>query len=96
MGGIRAGSFRIGNTGGSLENLIMSKLYRPGSVAYVSKSGGMSNELNNLICRHTDGVVEGMAIGGDRYPGTGFLTHILRFQRDPGERIGKAVINASP
>ena len=47
VGGIKPGAFRIGNTGGMLDNIIMSKLYRPGSVAYVSKSGGMSNELNN-------------------------------------------------
>ena len=36
------------------------------SVAYVSRSGGMSNELNNIISRTTDGVYEGVAIGGDR------------------------------
>ena len=51
-----------------LDNIVMSKLYRPGSVAYVSKSGGMSNELNNIICRNSNGVYEGVAIGGDRYP----------------------------
>jgi ATP citrate (pro-S)-lyase len=27
----------------------------------------MSNELNNIIARSTDGVYEGVAIGGDRY-----------------------------
>ena len=36
------------------------------SVAYVSRSGGMSNELNNIISRNSDGVYEGIAIGGDR------------------------------
>lgn len=50
-----------------LDNILASKLYRPGSVAYVSRSGGMSNELNNIISRTTDGVYEGVAIGGDRY-----------------------------
>merc|ERR1719161_3241516 len=44
VGGITPGAFRIGNTGGAIENLTMSKLYRSGSVCYVSKSGGMSNE----------------------------------------------------
>ena len=39
------------------------------SVAYVSRSGGMSNELNNIISHTTNGVYEGMAIGGDRYIG---------------------------
>lgn len=37
------------------------------SVAYVSRSGGMSNELNNIISRATNGVYEGVAIGGDRW-----------------------------
>jgi len=50
-----------------LDNILSSKLYRPGSVAYVSRSGGMSNELNNIIALNTDGVYEGIAIGGDRW-----------------------------
>ena len=38
----------------------------PNSVAYVSRSGGMSNELNNIVSQTTNGVYEGVAIGGDR------------------------------
>lgn len=63
-----------------MDNVIASKLYRPGSIAYVSRSGGMSNELNNICCRNADGVFEGVAIGGDRYPGTSFMDHIMRYQ----------------
>lgn len=66
VGGITPGCFKIGNTGGKMDNIISSRLYRPGSVAYVSRSGGMSNELNNIISRNTNGVQEGVAIGGDR------------------------------
>jgi ATP citrate (pro-S)-lyase len=87
VGGIKPGCFKIGNTGGMMDNIVASKLYRPGSVAYVSKSGGMSNELNNIISHATDGVYEGVAIGGDRYPGTTFIDHILRFQADPKCKI---------
>ena len=47
----------------------------------------MSNELNNIISRHSDGVYEGVAIGGDRYPGTTFIDHILRFEADPDCKI---------
>ena len=83
VGGIKAGSFKIGNTGGMIDNIIEAKLYRPGSVAYVSKSGGMSNELNNIIARNTDGVYEGVAIGGDRYPGSTFIEHMLRYEANP-------------
>mmetsp|Transcript_42461 Transcript_42461/g.92638 ORF Transcript_42461/g.92638 Transcript_42461/m.92638 type:complete len:1108 (+) Transcript_42461:49-3372(+) len=87
VGGIKAGAFRIGNTGGMLDNIVMSMLYRPGSVAYVSKSGGMSNELNNIIARSTDGVYEGVAIGGDRYPGSRFVDHILKYEANPEIKI---------
>lgn len=83
VGGIKPGCFRIGNTGGMLDNILMSKLYRPGSIAYVSKSGGMSNELNNIICRNSNGVYEGVAIGGDRYPGSRFIDHLLRYNDNP-------------
>ncbi|XP_066144659.1 ATP-citrate synthase isoform X2 [Euwallacea fornicatus] len=82
VGGLKPGCFKIGNTGGMMDNILHSKLYRPGSVAYVSKSGGMSNELNNIVSHTTDGVYEGVAIGGDRYPGTTFIDHIKRYQAD--------------
>jgi ATP citrate (pro-S)-lyase len=83
VGGIAPGCFRIGNTGGMIDNIISCRLYRPGSVAYVSKSGGMSNELNNICSTYADGVCEGVAIGGDRYPGSRFLDHLLRYQANP-------------
>ncbi len=37
VGGIKPGCFKIGNTGGMMDNILHSKLYRPGSVAYVSR-----------------------------------------------------------
>jgi ATP citrate (pro-S)-lyase len=66
-----------------LDNIIASKLYRAGSVGYVSKSGGMSNELNNILSLVTNGTYEGIAIGGDRYPGSTFIDHLLRYEKDP-------------
>jgi len=83
VGGIAAGKFKVGNTAGTVDNILACKLNRPGSVAYVSKSGGLSNELNNIIARNADGVHEGVAIGGDRYPGTRFLDHFLRYEANP-------------
>ena len=83
VGGIAGGAFRIGNTAGALDNILASRLHRPGSVAYVSKSGGLSNELNNIVARNTDGVYEGVAIGGDRYPGSTFIQHLLRYEANP-------------
>jgi succinyl-CoA synthetase alpha subunit len=83
VGGIKAGCFKIGNAGGTIENIVESKLHRPGSVGFVSKSGGLSNEAYNIIARNTDGLYEGIAVGGDTYPGSTLLEHLLRFENTP-------------
>ena len=83
VGGIMGGAFKIGNTGGTIENIIESKLHITGSVGFVSKSGGLSNECYNIVSRNTDGVYEGIAIGGDRYPGSTLIEHLLRYQKNP-------------
>ncbi|VAH60508.1 unnamed protein product [Triticum turgidum subsp. durum] len=43
----------------------------------------MSNELYNTIARVTDGIYEGIAIGGDVFPGSTLSDHILRFNNIP-------------
>ena len=47
----------------------------------------MSNELNNIISMSTNGVYEGVAIGGDRYPGTTFIDHILCYHDNPNVKM---------
>ena len=87
VGGIKAGAFKIGNTGGTLENILEAKLHRRGSVGVVSNSGGLSNETYNIIARNTDGLYEGIAIGGDRYPGTTFIDHLQRYEKNPDVKM---------
>lgn len=65
--------FRAGNTGWALENIIDSKLYRPGNVGFVSKSGWMSNELRRVISDRTNGTSLSIALGGDKY-------NVMQFQ----------------
>ncbi|MCP4524218.1 MAG: ATP citrate synthase [Candidatus Gracilibacteria bacterium] len=67
VGAMEAGVFRAGNTGGSLDNIIASKLDQTGSVGFVSKSGGMSNEMRRVIADRTDGTSLSIALGGDKY-----------------------------
>ena len=87
VGGMTAGAFKIGNTAGTIDNIKTSRLFKQGSVGLVSKSGGMINELFNIVSRNTDGVYEGIAIGGDRYPGSTFIDHVLRFEANPDVRM---------
>ncbi|XP_054820159.1 ATP-citrate synthase beta chain protein 1-like [Prosopis cineraria] len=83
IGGIQAGAFKIGDTAGKIDNIIQCKLYRPGSIGFVSKSGGISNELYSTIARVTDGIYEGIAIGGDVSHSSTLFDHILRFNNIP-------------
>ncbi len=87
VGGITAGSFRIANCGGTNDNIIRAKLHRPGSIGLISKSGGITNEMFNILARSTDGIYEGIAIGGDTYPATTLLDHILRFEANPNIKL---------
>jgi len=66
-----------------MDNIIASKLYRAGSVGYISKSGGMSNELNSILSFVTNGTYKGIAIGDDLYPRSTFIDHLLRYEQDP-------------
>lgn len=83
VGAVVPGVFRTGEAGGSNENIIDSKLYRPGSVGLVTISGGMSGEIYNLVARNADGAFEGIAVGGDQYPASSLLENLLRIQANP-------------
>lgn len=83
VGAITPGSFKTGNVGGTISNIINAKLHRPGSCGVVTKSGGLFNELANIISLKTDGMAEGLAIGGDRFPGSSYIDHLLRMEKNP-------------
>jgi ATP citrate (pro-S)-lyase len=83
VGAIQAGAFKVANAAGTIDNMLESKLNRPGSVGFVSKSGGLSNEMYHMLGLTTDGLYEGIAVGGDAFPGTTLLDHLLRFEAMP-------------
>lgn len=81
------GVIRVGNTGGSLENIVKAKLYQAGSVGIVSKSGGMMNELMHLAARYADGTAIALQIGGDRFAMTTFVDVVHLYQNDDRVKI---------
>jgi len=83
VGGIAPGAFKIANVGGTIENIVNSKLHRAGSCGLVTRSGGLFNELSNIISINADGIAEGVAIGGDRFVGSVFIDNLLRMQENP-------------
>lgn len=87
VGAMYAWVFRAWNTGGSLENIIDSKLYQSGSVGFVSKSGGMSNELRRVIADRTDGTGLSIALWGDSYNIMDFPTAMKILQDDESTKM---------
>ncbi len=83
VGGIAPGAFKIANVGGTIENIVNSKLHRAGSCGLVTRSGGLFNELSNIIAINADGIAEGVAIGGDRFVGSVFIDNLLRMEDNP-------------
>lgn len=83
VGAIAPGAFKIANVGGTIENIVNSKLHRTGSCGLVTRSGGLFNELSNIISINADGIAEGVAIGGDRFVGSVFIDNLLRMQDNP-------------
>ncbi|PSS30897.1 hypothetical protein PHLCEN_2v2569, partial [Hermanssonia centrifuga] len=80
------------------DSIIAPKLCHAGAVGYVSKSGSRSYELNGpgVLPFVTSGTHEGIAIGGDRYPGSTFIDHLLPHENDPECKmlvlLGEAVV----
>ena len=83
VGAITPGAFKVANIGGTIDNIINSKLHRAGSCGLVTRSGGLFNELSNIIAINADGIAEGVAIGGDRFVGSVFIDNLLRMEGNP-------------
>ncbi len=82
IGILSAGEARLGVIGGEFNNLVLSKLYRPGSFGVITKSGGLSNEIMWICSQFADGVTTAIGIGGDAYPGTDFVSYLEMFEQD--------------
>ncbi len=83
VGAITPGAFKVANIGGTITNIVQSKLHRAGSCGLVTRSGGLFNELSNIISINADGIAEGVAIGGDRFVGSVFIDNLLRMEKNP-------------
>lgn len=72
-------ALKLGAIGGvDLRQISASKLSTPGSVAVISTSGGMTNELIRAVADAGKRISFAAAIGGDRFPITS-LTEMLAF-----------------
>ena len=83
VGFLVAGGLKLGAIGGTdPAQLEASKLSTPGSVAVVSTSGGMTNELIRAVASAGKRVSFAISIGGDRFPVTSLTDVLLLAQND--------------
>lgn len=83
QGMISPSKAKIGGTGGS-EPL---RVFQPGPVGIISRSGGMGVETSLLLGRHGIGQSTYVAIGGDLMTGTGFADLLPLFEADAETRV---------
>jgi succinyl-CoA synthetase alpha subunit len=82
QGMISPGKAKLGGTGGAEPE----RLFRPGPVGIISRSGGMGGEIGNALTRRGTGQSTYVSIGGDLLIGTGFAPLLEMFERDPETR----------
>jgi len=82
QGMISPGKAKLGGTGGAEPE----RLFRPGPVGIVSRSGGMGGEIGNALTRRGIGQSTYVSIGGDLLIGTGFAPLLELFEGDPETR----------
>jgi len=75
---------KIGMAGGPVADV--KKAYLPGHVGIVSRSGGMTTEVANLLSTNGIGQSTCISIGGDPVVGSNFLDLIPLFDADPGTK----------
>jgi succinyl-CoA synthetase alpha subunit len=72
---------KLGMAGGPVTDV--KKAYMPGSVGILSRSGGMTTEIANLLTTNGIGQSTCVGIGGDPIVGSNFLDLIPLFDQDP-------------
>jgi succinyl-CoA synthetase alpha subunit len=82
QGMISPGKAKLGGTGGQFPE----RLFRPGPVGIVSRSGGMGGEIGSALTRRGIGQSTYVSIGGDLLIGTSFADLLPLFEADPATR----------
>jgi len=84
LGLISPHRIKIGMVGGPAEDV--RKAYSPGPIGIMSRSGGMTTEIANLLTLHGIGQSTCISIGGDPIVGSNFLDLLPLFEKDPETR----------
>lgn len=81
LGLIRPGVAKLGTIGGRLDNVKQS--FKPGRVAVLSRSGGMTTEIASFLTSRGIGQSIAIGVGGDPIIGANFTELIRMLEEDP-------------
>jgi succinyl-CoA synthetase alpha subunit len=81
LGLISPGKIKLGMAGGRLKDV--NKAYTPGSAGVISRSGGMTTEIANLLTTAGIGQSTCIGVGGDPVVGSNFVDLIPYYNNDP-------------
>ena len=84
VGVISPGKAKIGPIGGPAKDI--KKAFTPGSVGVISRSGGFTGELSNLLTHNGLGQSTSVSMGGDPLVGSTFVELLRLFEKDPETR----------
>lgn len=79
---ITVGQARLGYLGGSNPH----RSFTPGPVGIISRSGGMTTEIANLLSLDGIGQSTAVSMGGDPVVGSTYVDYLALFERDPETR----------
>lgn len=77
------GKTRLGYLGGSNPD----RAFKPGPVGLISRSGGMTTEIANLLCEQDIGVSTAIGMGGDPVVGSTYIDLFALFEDDPKTKV---------
>jgi succinyl-CoA synthetase alpha subunit len=81
MGLISPGKTKVGAVGGPAEDA--AKSFQPGPVGVMSRSGGMTTELSNMLTQNGLGQSTAISMGGDPLIGSTFAELLPVWEADP-------------
>lgn len=80
--------FKIGAIGGvDYRQLVNAHLFEKGSVAVFSASGGMTNEIINIVAKTGKRISFSIHFGGDRFPITAPIDAFIAAEKDPDTQL---------
>lgn len=81
------GALKLGVIGGvDHRQIAANNLMQPGSIAVVSASGGMVNEIITMVASTGHGISFALCVGGDRFPTTSPQEVLLAAEADPATK----------